>query len=94
MRSDIEVNPLISEKSTQTSCSTPPSSKESSFNSNSSTIFSDTYFLKVDFTLFISDKSSKEITEPELAPSSKTGEMVRLMLVSFLSCFFTFKFSS
>ena len=40
------------------------------------------------------NKSSKEITEPELTPSSKTGEMVKLILVSLLSCFFTLKFSS
>ena len=82
-RSDIDVNPLISENKTHTSCSIPPNSRDSSFNNNSSTIFSETYFLKVDFTLFISDRSSIEITDPEFTPSSNTGEIVKLICVSF-----------
>ena len=84
----------MSENKTQTSCSIPPSSSELSFKSNSSTIFSDTYFLKVDLTLLISDKSSKEITEPEFKPSSKTGEIVKFICVSFLSFLIILKFSS
>ena len=82
-RSDIEVNPLISENKTHTSCSIPPNSKDSSFKSNSSTIFSETYFLNVDFTLFMSDRSSIEITDPEFTPSSNTGEIVKLICVCF-----------
>ena len=81
----------MSANKTQTSFSLPPNSNEVSFSSNSSTILSETYFLKVDLTLFIPDKSSNDKTTPEFFSfSSKTGEIVRLIwcflsLLSFMS---------
>ena len=70
----------MSANNTHTSSSLPPNSREFSFFKSSSTIFSETYFLKVDLTLLIPDKSSNDNTTPELSLfSSKTGEIVKFI---------------
>ena len=83
--SDMLVKPLISEKRIVTSLSVPPKFNESSLSRSLSTIFLDTYFLKVDLTLFILDKSSKATTIPEkVSLSSKTGEQDKFTVIFFL----------
>ena len=70
----------MSQNKTQTSLWVPPNSSDVSFCSNSSTIFSETYFLKVDLTLLIPERSSKDKTTPDLSFSSLyTGDRVKFI---------------
>ena len=70
------------------SLSVPPKFNESSFSRSLSTMFLETYFLNVDLTLLIFERSSKAITIPEKDVfSSKTGEQDRFTLIFFLKDF-------